>query len=242
MLGFCGGLQANDPIVSALQHPARPSQDLRLDHVRKPGEVLNFFGIKPGMSVLDVFAGPGYYTELLSHLVGAEGVVTMYNHTPWVAYTKAGSDARVKDGRLPNVITLFKDINTLVLPKAKYDAAVIILGLHDLYHKGEKSASGQELDPRYFLNALYNGMQSGGIVGVIEHDAKLNGDPYETADNLERLNSDYIKNIMSEAGFLLDAQSSILRNNFDDYNKSAFDPSIRRRTDRAVMRFKKPKK
>lgn len=242
-LALCGGARAaetNTAIEAALQHPARPSQDLKLDQVRKPAEVLEFFQIEPGMRVLDVFAGPGYYTEILSRLVGGEGSVTMYNHAPWEAYSKAGSDARVEGGRLDNVTTQFEDINTLKLPADHYDASVIILGLHDLYHRSEKSVSGDELNTSYFLRALYAGMKPGGIVGVIEHEAKPGSDPYKTADELERLGSDHVLSIMTEAGFILEAQSSILRNNFDDYSKGVFDPAIRRKTDRAVMRFRKP--
>ncbi|MEX0300110.1 MAG: hypothetical protein AB3N28_13645, partial [Kordiimonas sp.] len=158
------GLQADNPIHDALQHPARPSQDLRLDHVRKPAEVLTFFEVKPGMKVLDVFAGPGYYTEILNHLVGSEGKVTMFNHKPWEAYSKAGSDARVKGNRLKNAKTMFEDINTVEFLSNHYDASLIILGLHDLYHRSEKSVSGDELDTAYFLKALYNGMKPGGVV------------------------------------------------------------------------------
>jgi predicted methyltransferase len=45
---------------------------------------------------------------------------------------------------------------------------------------------------------------------------------------------------MTEAGFVLDGQSDILRNPDDDYEKTVFDPELRGKTDRFVMRFRKP--
>ena len=46
------------------------------DAGRKPEKVMQFFGIKPGMTVLEVLSSGGYYTEVLSHRVGPTGKVT----------------------------------------------------------------------------------------------------------------------------------------------------------------------
>ena len=51
---------------SALNHASRSEADRARDAGRKPGEVLKFFGVEPGMEVLDMFSGGGYYTEILS--------------------------------------------------------------------------------------------------------------------------------------------------------------------------------
>ena len=82
-------------IQAAINSPVRPTKDQELDPLRKPAEILSFFGIKKGMHVIDVFSGPGYYTELLSHLVGKTGKVAMHNHSLWEAYSKKASDARI---------------------------------------------------------------------------------------------------------------------------------------------------
>lgn len=228
-------------ISKALENPLRPSSDLKLDPLRKPLEVLTFFQIEKGMHVLDVFSGPGYYSEILNHLVGSRGSVTMYNHLPWVAYSKKASDIRVANGRLENATTKYEDIGAVDFNKNKYDAALIILGLHDLYHKSEKNTDGSGLDAKPFLKSLYNSIKPGGVVGVIEHEADPSSDPFEVADKTERLSSKYVLELMTGAGFVLEAQSSMLRNNFDDYSKSVFAPEVRRRTDRAVLRFRKVK-
>lgn len=239
LMASTGLANASDAVQAALQHPDRPSHDLRLDNVRHPNAVLDFFGIEEGMQVIDLFSGPGYYSEILNHLVGAGGGVTMYNHAPWEAYSKEASDARVAGGRLANTSTLYKDLNTLELPKAKYDAAIAVLGFHDLYLKSEKSVSGDAIDVPHFLEALFDGMKPGGVVGIIEHEAKKGTPPAESAE-LHRLDSSHIRKIMEDAGFVLEAQSSVLRNNEDDMSQVVWTKGLRRHTDRAVMRFRKP--
>jgi len=65
-----------------------------------------FFEIKPEMAVLDVFAGGGYYSELMSYVVGDKGSITLYNNAPWDKFVSKGVDNRLKDNRLPNVTKL----------------------------------------------------------------------------------------------------------------------------------------
>lgn len=234
-------VSAGDAIDAALINPERPSHDLRLDPVRKPGAVLRFFEIEPGMAVLDLFSGGGYYSEILNHLVGDQGHVTMYNHAPWEAYSKKASDARTANGRLRNTSTKYEDLNTLSFEAEGYDAAIAVLGLHDLYLKSEKSLSGDAINPAHFFQALYAGIKPDGIVGIVEHEAKKGMDPAESAE-LHRLDSSYIKQMMEEAGFVLEAQSSVLRNNSDNLKQVVWTDGLRRHTDRAVMKFRKPAK
>ena len=61
----------------ALAAPGRLAEDLAQDGQRKPAEVLAFFGVQPGMAVLDLYSGGGYFTELLAAVVGpsAPGVM-----------------------------------------------------------------------------------------------------------------------------------------------------------------------
>ncbi len=74
-----GGESINEAVAAALSNPNRPAEDAVKDEGRKPAEVLTFFNIKPGMTVLDLFSGGGYYTELLNSVVGKDG---KSSHTP----------------------------------------------------------------------------------------------------------------------------------------------------------------
>ena len=65
------------------QHPNAPTTDRERDARDKPAEVLAFAGVKPGMTVVDMFAGGGYYTELLAGVVGPNGKVLAVNNVPY---------------------------------------------------------------------------------------------------------------------------------------------------------------
>ena len=63
----------------SLPVPDRPANERELDAARKPAEVMAFYGVKRGDKVADLWAGRGYYTAILSEIVGPEGVVYTVN-------------------------------------------------------------------------------------------------------------------------------------------------------------------
>ena len=69
-------------ITAAISDSARPASDTERDANRKPGETLAFAGVKPGMTVLEIAPGKGYYTRLLSAVVGSKGKVFAVTSPP----------------------------------------------------------------------------------------------------------------------------------------------------------------
>ena len=67
------------------------------------------------------------------------------------------------------------------------------------------------------------------------------GAPRETGGTLHRIDPTIVVSELEAAGFVLDAKSGMLRNMNDDYSKPVFDPAVRGRNDRLVMRFRKPR-
>ena len=63
----------------AMANPDRPAADKERDASRKAPAVLDFMGVEPGMTVLDINASAGWYTEVLSYAVGSDGKVYMQN-------------------------------------------------------------------------------------------------------------------------------------------------------------------
>ena len=90
--------------------------------------------IEPGMTVLDLYSGGGYYAELLAYLVGPGGRVVAHNNTPYVTFAKAELADRYREGRLPNVEQLIAENNELELPEQRFDAVVMIKAYHDVYY------------------------------------------------------------------------------------------------------------
>ena len=90
-------------IAAALTDAARPADDRARDATSKPDEVLTFLGVAPGMSIVDMNAATGWYTEILSRVVGPTGHVIAHNH-PGARDAIAAEDfeRRYGDDRLPN--------------------------------------------------------------------------------------------------------------------------------------------
>jgi predicted methyltransferase len=230
-----GGSPAID---AALRHPERLEGDATADARRKPGVVLEFFGIGPGMTVLDLYSGGGYYTEIVSRVVGADGLVVAHNNTPYLKYSEAKIAQRYRPGRLPNVERLTAENNALELAIERFDAALLILAYHDIYYEDE--ATGWEpIDGPAFLAAVMNGLKPGGVLGVVDHAAEA-GAPASVGQTLHRIDPARLRGEIEAAGFVYEGESKALRNLSDDRSVPMFDPAVRGRTDRVVYRFRKP--
>ena len=94
---------AADRFDAAVAHPGRPAADPARDAKDHPAEILRLTGINSGMQVADVLAGDGYYSELLSYIVGAKGQVLLINNAAFDHWSEPDLQNRVKDNRLPNV-------------------------------------------------------------------------------------------------------------------------------------------
>ena len=77
LAAFGARAEAADLYDAAVAHRGRPASDLSRDALDHPAELLRLAGIAPGMHVADVLAGSGYYSELLSYIVGPSGKVLL---------------------------------------------------------------------------------------------------------------------------------------------------------------------
>lgn len=233
--------RAEQAIARAVAHPDRPPADREHDARRRPAEILAFAGIAPGMWVADLMAGSGWYTELLSWVVGPEGRVFAQNSR--VVRDRYGVDLRLRvlrpipmrwfrKPRLRNVTLVPNELETLEdLPEGRLDAALMVLFYHDTYWMG--------VDRKAMLARIHDSLRPGGVFLVIDHAAA----PGRGGDDAERLHRVEEAQVVSEllaAGFALDARSDLLRNPDDDHQVSVFQEQIRGHTDRFVLRFLKP--
>ena len=224
--------------AAAVASETRPEADRASDAGRKPEAVLEFFGIQPGDIVLEMWAAGGYYTELLAHVVGENGKVIAHENTPMLTFAGEAHTKRHADNRLPNTEVLFAENNELALEADSVDAATIVLNYHDLYWSSEQYG-WEQIDVPAFLAELYKGIKPGGTLGIVDHQA-VSGSPAETGNTLHRIDSAIVIAELEGAGFVLDGESNVLANPEDDHTKGVFDPEIRGKTDRYVLRFRKP--
>lgn len=221
-------------VAARLASGDRPAEDRARDAGRRPAEVVAFLGIEPGMTVVDLIAAGGYYTEVLALAVGPTGKVSAQNGEFVLKMRDGANDkamtARLAGGRLPNVERLDREVRDMGLAPGSVDAAVTALNFHDVYNgRGPEAAAG-------FLATVYQVLKPGGVLGLIDHVGKADA----ANDELHRIEESLVVAAVESAGFEIEAKSDVLRNPDDDHSKNVFDPSIRGKTDRFVMRLRKP--
>lgn len=231
---------AVDPAVyaAAVANPARPPADLERDAGRKPAAVLEFFGIAPGMTILDMFSGGGYYTEILGSVAGPEGHVVAQANKAYLKFVGDEFKARHADNRLPNVTVLMAENNELQLDENQFDAILMVLSFHDTFWISPED-DWPEIDRPALQAELFAALKPGGVLGVIDHQA-IPGSSGETGGTVHRIDRAIVVDELTQAGFVLEAESDLLRNPADDHSKGVFDPDIRGKTDRFVLKFRKP--
>lgn len=237
-----GGARAadapTDPIASAIAAADRAAEDRNQDAVRQPAAVLAFLGVKPGWRVADIFSAAGYYTELLSRIVGPNGEVIAYNNPPYAAFGAKGIAERYAGDRLPNVRQVTAEVDELTLASGSLDAAVFIMCYHDVYWRPADGAWNRT-DGKLLLSKLHAALKDGGVVLVQDHVAIPGGETAEVVDRLHRIDPNTVRHDFEAAGFRFDGESDALAHKDDDHAKLVFDPAIRGRTDQFIYRFRK---
>lgn len=227
---------AGQSMASVLASPARPAADAERDAIRKPGEVLGFLGIKPGMTVLEVFAGGGYYTQILDGVVAPDGHVIAHNNQAYMGFIGPEFEARFESSGLAHTEKLTMEANDINLEAGSLDAAVMILAYHDFFF-GSEEWGWPRVDETAFLDNLCQAMKPGAILGVVDHVAAPGGDITDDAFRLHRVDPERVKADMTGSCFDLAASSDLLRNPADDHTTSATEGPFKGQTDRFLFRF-----
>lgn len=241
-IGFgTGSAMAGEPsagIMAAIDNPGRSDKDRARDATRKPGQVLEFAGIAPGATVLDIFSGGGYYAEILSHYLGSEGKVIAQNNQAYLDFVKDELATRYADGRLANVDQVLQEANDLDVGEGVADAALLVLSYHDIYHH-PKDGGWPDIDRDTFLGNIYRALKPGGMLLVIDHRAAA-GSPTEVGESLHRIDPARVTMGMTKNGFVLELEANFLSNPDDPLDIPMYDETIRGKTDRFVHRYRKP--
>jgi predicted methyltransferase len=223
---------ADDPIAAAIANPARTAADHERDARDKPAEVMAFAGVKPGMTVIDLFSAGGYWTELLAGVVGPNGKVLAVNNVPYAQYSKDDIKKRFGDGHIANAEQHLIEASHMYLPPKGADLIVIFMSYHDVYWIDEKEGWPQ-IDTDGFLKSLKAAIKPGGKLLIVDHNAAA-GTGKETAGKLHRLNEDWSKKSLTSAGFTFVKSYDGLRNPNDQLDKMVYDPAVKGKTDRYV--------
>lgn len=231
-------LAASNPQLSAaLADPGRPAEEVQLDALRKPAEVIAFAGLKRNDRVADFMSGNGYFTRIFSRLVGPGGRVYAFIPAQQLANCSAsetaGTRALGRDRRYANVEVLIDAADRFVVPEP-VDLVWTAQNYHDLHDSFMKPVDVAALNA-----AIYRALKPGGVYLVIDHAAQA-GSGLRDTETLHRIDPESIRAEVSAAGFRFEGESPVLHNPDDSHKLRVFDPAIRHRTDQIVLKFRKP--
>ena len=228
-----------DRYSDAIGHEGRPAGDLQRDPIDHPAEVLRLAGIRPPMVVADFLAADGYYSELLSYLVGAKGHVYLLNNTAYDKWSENQWQGRIE--RLPNVVHETVPVEHLGLPPGSLDAILLIKVYHDLYWHPDQGPWPKDIDPDAVLTEIARVVKPGGILLLVDHSAKP-GTGSADAGTLHRIDEQYARRDFEKHGFELIRTSDVLRRPDDPRDLITYKGEMVGKTDRFVMVFRKRSK
>jgi predicted methyltransferase len=221
-------------IEAALSAPSRTPEEKARDATRKPAELLAFAGIKPGDKVADFIMGGGYFTKILAGVVGPNGRVYAYQPAQFIAYRAAYADDQDKAvAGLANVTPSRPSLAEFSFPEP-LDAAITVQNWHDLHLNFAPPGFAGTVAKR-----LYDALKPGGVLLLVDHVA--NPGDATAPDKLHRIDPAVVRAEIEKAGFVLEAESPLLRLSSDPHTANVFTPEIRGKTDQFVHRYRKPK-
>jgi predicted methyltransferase len=220
-------------VTKAVADATRPADDTKLDAQRLPAEVLAFSGGKPGQSVGEFLPGGGYYTRMLSDIVGPKGKVYALETTVWGKDNIESTKKAVDAVPLKNVSLDLAGFGQFALPE-KVDLFFTSLNYHDLH-----VAKYGQVDMAAFNKHVFDSVKPGGAYVILDHAANPGTDDAAIA-KVHRIEKAQVIKEVTAAGFRLEGESAALAHPADDHTKNVFDPTVRYKTDQFLLKFRKP--
>jgi predicted methyltransferase len=232
------GTHVQGAVKTAVADPARPEADRARDADRKPAECVSFAGLKRGQTAVDLIPGGGYFTRIFSAVVGPKG------HVYAVAPPKrpdapadrpepaAPVQAIAADPHYANVTVSVQRVAELKLPD-KVDLVWTSQNYHDVHNV-------PNIDVGAFNKAIFSALRPGGIYIVLDHAAEP-GSGFRDTSTLHRIDAEAVKKEVLAAGFQFVGESDVVRNPADDHKLAVFDKTLHDKTDRFLLKFRKPK-
>ncbi|MBU2919399.1 methyltransferase [Psychrosphaera sp. F3M07] len=200
-------------IAKAVQSDVRAEQSAR-DQYRHPQQTLEFFGLKPNMTVVEIWPGGGWYTSIINPIVQEHGKYFAANFHPYEgapAYYQRSLDGfKQKVATNPVYkgieVTEFHQTKALnIAPESSVDMVLTFRNVHNWY------LGDGDIGVENAFKAFYKALKKGGVLGVVEHRMP------ESLDQVENKNSGYMKQsyvvaAAKKAGFKLVATSEINAN------------------------------
>ncbi len=240
---------------AAISGDQRAAKNRARDVYRHPFETLTFFGIEPGMTVVEIWPGRGWYSEILAPFLKHRGrfyaaswdrdIENKFVQRGLKGYQEKFVDHPEVYGAV--IVTELSQAKTAIAPKASADLVLTFRNLHNWMKRGYENA---------IFQAMFDALKPGGVLGLVEHrgDPEVWQDPQALSGYV---NQDTAVELAEAVGFRLIASSEVNANPKDtrDHPKGVWTlpPSLRLKdrdrdiylaigeSDRMTLKFMKPK-
>ena len=233
--GPVSGGQVPQYVTAAVADSGRDAQRAD-DAKRHPAEIVAFSGAKPGDKVFELIPGSGYWTRILSKVVGPEGRVDAVWPLQYARYSVGDVQQLAAAAKQP----AYNNVSVQVLPTAELSSPepvdVVFTSMN--YHDYPAEFMG-DLDPSVLNKAVFAMLKPGGTYVVIDHRAAPGTTVAQTRD-LHRIDPALVRQQAEQAGFQFAGETAVLHRTDDDPKLKVFDPKVRGHTDKFALKFRKP--
>lgn len=245
------------PLTQAVNNPHRSAAFVARDQWRNPTQTLTFFDIQPDMTVVEIWPGNGWYTEILAPFLRDEGQLYAAHFDPASRvefFQRSQAAFRAKLAAAPALydrvsVTVFDPpAKTHIAPAGSADRVLTFRNVHNWAKAGHAEAA---------FAAFFTALKPGGILGVVEHRAPA-GRPFAEQIASGYMTEEYVVTLAEQAGFELLDRAEINANPQDTADHPAgvwsLPPTLRgedeqRRarhlaigeSDRMTLKFIKPR-
>jgi predicted methyltransferase len=233
----------------------RSASNVARNEYRNPTETLQFFGIKPEMTVVEISPGGGWYTEILAPYLRDKGLYVAAGYDPESKSNYFRKNAKKYSEKLAASPELYGKTKLAIMAPpeqmnfAEPNTADMVVSFRNTHNWASRGHA------QVVYDAIYNSLKPGGIFGLVQHRAGKNV-PTDTSGKLGYLKVDEVIEMAKKAGFRLVAKSEINANPKDtrDHPQGvwALPPSYRLKdkdhakyqaigeSDRMTLKFVKP--
>jgi len=209
---FTTPAHAAQTLDEILAGPQRDPANAARDVYRHPKQVLEFFGVKPDSTVVEVWPSGGWWVEILGPYLRDKGVyfaAGVATTLPDTSENQLKSQRALADKLAGN--PLFDHVvltelgvpgRTVMAPPGRVDVVLTFRNVHNWLAGGY----AQEM-----FNAFANALKPGGVLGVVEHRAK----PGTTIEQMKKtgyMTEEYVIGLAKQAGLVLDGESQVNAN------------------------------
>ncbi|HEY3778966.1 MAG TPA: hypothetical protein VGL35_13005 [Rhizomicrobium sp.] len=200
------GIYADAALAQAVRSPTRSPQNTARDRYRHPRESLSFWGLKPGMTILEIWPGGGYWTEILAPYAKATGG----RYIAAVPVESRGLPPKFSDKAVygDTAMSVFNDKSGPIVPPGTADFVLTARNIHDWM--------GTPGMPEKAMRDFYAALKPGGILAVEQHRADPRPMLKDASDGY--MSTAYVVKLAENAGFKLEESSEINANPKDTKN------------------------